>query len=761
VENLLDDSSREGKAPSRRPNPEFVDLTERLAKTAHETWARLRVQEGWRFGAERNDRRKEHPGLVPFEELSEDEKNYDRQMVRGTLEELLALGHQIEPQGRARPASVDGRSRGAQARRELREALADCRAGHTLLHKLWRERQEKGLEEAAWNYESLAERILEIGEPLFAYDVAAEGVREFPENTRLRQLLALALARSGASGAANALLSELYRTGHRDEETLGLLARTHRDLAAEECDAERARRRLEKARRLYEAAYRASRGYWTGINAATLAELLGKRQEARSLAAEVAEECRRRLQERSEAATEERYWILSTLGEAALLEGRTSEAEQWYGEAVELARGDWGSLRSTRHNARLIHQSLGGGADFIERVFRFPRVAVFTGHRVDEAGRSTPRFPMALEEAVKGEIQKRLEGLNVSFGYASAANGSDILFLEALSERNGEIHVVLPYERDHFLRDSVELPGQAGWGRRYEQVLSKAVEVLEASRRSQMCGKVSYEFADLVLHGLASVHAQQLEVMLVPMAVWDGRKGDGPDGTAGTVERWRGAGLDVEVIDIGRMSGEPAQTGGSPIVTTEKGAPPEIGREFAAEIRAMLFADAQGFSRLSDEEVPRFVEHFLGLVAELIEETPYPPLTKNTWGDGLYFVFESVAGAGQFALELRDRVAATNWKELGLPNLNLRIGLHAGPVYACRDPVTLRRNYIGAHVSRAARIEPVTPPGQVYASQTFAALAAAQSAEGFTCTYVGQTEMAKQYGCLPTYVVLRRNACAG
>jgi class 3 adenylate cyclase len=70
--------------------------------------------------------------------------------------------------------------------------------------------------------------------------------------------------------------------------------------------------------------------------------------------------------------------------------------------------------------------------------------------------------------------------------------------------------------------------------------------------------------------------------------------------------------------------------------------------------------------------------------------------------------------------------------------------------------VTHRLNYIGAHVSRAARIEPITPIGQVYASQPFAALAAAQGVEEFRCSYVGQTSMAKKYGSFPTYIVARR-----
>jgi len=150
--------------------------------------------------------------------------------------------------------------------------------------------------------------------------------------------------------------------------------------------------------------------------------------------------------------------------------------------------------------------------------------------------------------------------------------------------------------------------------------------------------------------------------------------------------------------------------------------------------------------------VPRFVEHFLGAIAQLSEKFAESIMAKNTWGDGLYFVFSDVDVAGNFALRLADLVATTKWKEKGLrPALNLRIALHAGPVYEFDEPITGNRSYSGTHVSRAARIEPITPPGQVYTSEAFAALAAAQRAHAFTCDYIGQTPMAKGYGTLPTY----------
>ncbi len=93
-------------------------------------------------------------------------------------------------------------------------------------------------------------------------------------------------------------------------------------------------------------------------------------------------------------------------------------------------------------------------------------------------------------------------------------------------------------------------------------------------------------------------------------------------------------------------------------------------------------------------------------------------------------------------------------------DLSLRIALHAGPVYEFDDPITGSRTYGGTHVSRAARIEPITPAGQVYASEAFAALAAACRTSSFSCDYVGQTPLAKGYGTLPTYHVRPINAAS-
>ena len=71
-------------------------LTERLAENAHDIWAAQRLADGWTFGPKRDDAAKKHPCLIPYAELPDSEKAYDRQAAMGTLKAMLALGYRIE-----------------------------------------------------------------------------------------------------------------------------------------------------------------------------------------------------------------------------------------------------------------------------------------------------------------------------------------------------------------------------------------------------------------------------------------------------------------------------------------------------------------------------------------------------------------------------------------------------------------------------------------------------------------------------------------
>jgi len=741
-------------------NPEIAKLIEKLARNAHDNWAKLRIQEGWHYGPRRDDLRKQHPNLLPYEELSDSEKQYDRETVLETVKALLAMGYVIEPVPTS-TSSANLTPAFPKLPTAVLQLLTDSSmANRNTLLQLWRAHNPDVWSSDPEPFQVMGERMLGLGEPLIAYDVVTEGIKLFPQDIRLRQLLALAQARSGATGPANAVLERLYQEGHQDEETLGLLARTYKDLGSKETDDSKVNQHFRRGYELYAQAYETSGGYWSGINAATLALLLGQKDHATALAGQVRAQCRQKLRRAAEADAE-RYWLISTLGEASLLLGDWQEAENYYGQAVELRRGDWGTLQSTRRNARLLMRSLASDKDQarIEHLFRFPSVVIFVGHMIDQPGRTVPRFPPRIEPVVKDAIREYLQKVNAGFGYASAACGSDILLHEVIQEMKGDSFVILPYQKERFVRECVRIIPGSDWGERFEKTIAQAIDTQEVSKEPEMSNLVSYEFSNLMLHGLASIRAQQLETKLVPLAVWDGREGDGAGGTAATVKRWQLKGLQVEVIDLAKIL-----LGHCPDLVQSTPTPPAWGSvgsnrrpsEFSPEIRALLFADVEGFSKLTGEQVHLFVTHFLGLAGRLANESVHQPLSKNTWGDGLFLVFSNVNDAGQFALDLCDAVGHTNWSEHGLPNLKIRIGLHAGPVYCCCDPVTLQTNYVGANVSRAARIEPVTPAGQVYASEAFAALAAAEGTRDFRCDYVGQTAMAKKYGTFPTYIVLRR-----
>jgi class 3 adenylate cyclase len=166
----------------------------------------------------------------------------------------------------------------------------------------------------------------------------------------------------------------------------------------------------------------------------------------------------------------------------------------------------------------------------------------------------------------------------------------------------------------------------------------------------------------------------------------------------------------------------------------------------------MVFGDFQGFSKLTDEQLPVFTRRLLGAVADVLTRHREAISQRNTWGDAIYVVLSDAPTAAEFALDLQAAVAGIDLRAEGLPeHLALRLGCHLGPVFQTRDPVLDQTVYMGSHVSRTARIEPVTPPGAVYVTEPFAAALVLDGRSGFACDYVGHMDAAKGYGRLRMY----------
>ena len=177
-------------------------------------------------------------------------------------------------------------------------------------------------------------------------------------------------------------------------------------------------------------------------------------------------------------------------------------------------------------------------------------------------------------------------------------------------------------------------------------------------------------------------------------------------------------------------------------------------------MRALLFADISGFSKLADEQYTRFDDTVIAAFARVLDRTQ-GVAGVNTWGDALHVVLDDAVAAATCALQLQEAMASVDLRAADLPeHLALRLGAHLGPVLPSFDPVRRVPRFTGSHVSRTARIEPVTPPGAIYVTSAFAAALLLDGRHEFACDYVGHMPAAKDWGRLRMYRLRRRSTLA-
>jgi class 3 adenylate cyclase len=242
--------------------------------------------------------------------------------------------------------------------------------------------------------------------------------------------------------------------------------------------------------------------------------------------------------------------------------------------------------------------------------------------------------------------------------------------------------------------------------------------------------------------GLALLRARYLDGPVCQLAVWDGGRAHGEAGTTLDIETWRRQGHPVTVV-APIPAGEPAAP--SP-------ATPSRSRGARRVVRSILFADARGFSALTDEQLPRFAHFVLDAIAATLDDFGPLVLHRNSWGDAVYAVLEDPLSGARCALALQAAMAGLDLAACGLPeHLALRLGAHIGPVFPVNDPVTGVLAFMGSHVSRTARIEPVTPAGEVYVTEPYAAVLELLLPHNLRCDYVGHMPAAKEFGRMRMY----------
>jgi len=593
----------------------------------------------------------------------------------------------------------------------------------------------------------LGRRLLEGHDLLTALETLRDGLERWPDDVGLLQAMSLAWSRAGMPEEAVHILGKLVAAGQRDAETIGLLAAARKRIGL--AVGSQGTAHIRSARALYEEAYGRERTTWLGINAATLARLLGDEACAIAVARDVIALCHEKL---AASAGEGDYWISATMAEAALVLDDLTAAEEWARRSRCLVGGRLGMLDTTRRQFTTLLEHAGHDPRLVDDWLPMPAVVLFAGHMFDLPGRPEPRFPEDRCSAVAATIRNWVAARDVGCGFSSAACGGDILSQEALAATGAERCVVLPFPEDAFLQRSVDRNGSGDWGGRFRRVIAGA-RLICASRSPLWRDELSFDYSNQLIIGLARSRAVQLGAALEALVVWNGRRGDGGGGTASVVSTCQRLGIPVRTID--------------PLTHLDAARECSVGERAEAEsagtvaadrsLGAVLFADAVGFSRLPDGQVPLFVDVFLGRIATVVDRYGPERITvRETWGDGLFFVFPRLEDAALFSLDVAELVNGTDWLSEGFSTqLKLRTALHHGPMYPVRDPITGRSAVCGAHIAQGARLEPKTPPGRVYATEAFAARAALEGHQSFRCAFVGQLDFDKRYGTFPAYVVSR------
>ena len=552
-------------------------------------------------------------------------------------------------------------------------------------------------------------------------------------------LIVLALARAGATRQAlHAFDKTLAQTDdgtmprRKARDIASLRARCLKNLAFERTHSRN--ETLRAAAEAYEAAYARFGGYYPLINAATLRLLAGDSDTARKSAGRVLDE----LATPEDAADGELYWRLATKAEALLVLGSVVEAAEVISAAAAVSGVSASDLASTKKQLRIVCR-FQQFDPVVLAPFRIPRPLRYCGHRNLWTGETEERR-LALEQRLAQAVDRFLESHQVGYAFGSLASGADTIIAEAVLSRGVELNLVFPFRLDDFVRISVAPAGES-WVRRFQFCVEKAHSISYVLDNDFLDGDSLFAECGCYSMGLAELRARNVASEPLQLAVWNGEPAIAAAGTANEVAQWMRLGFESHVLS---PEGEFA----APLASIPALTPPDEDR---IEVRSDVFADVAGFSKLREPQLVPFVEKFLGCLGKIIGR--FEVDRAETAGDGIYLVMRDAAHAAECALEMQRQLRSFDFESAGLPaSLKLRVAIHHGPGQVVIDPVLHVQKLIGREITRAARIEPITPLGEVYVTEQMAcALALSPEANRFTCEYVGVVPSAKSFGSFRMY----------
>ena len=335
--------------------------------------------------------------------------------------------------------------------------------------------------------------------------------------------------------------------------------------------------------------------------------------------------------------------------------------------------------------------------------------------------------------------------------------------------------MVLPFGEAEFIDTSVRRGGDV-WIGKFKRCLDRASSVTYATNSSYLGDRELFAYGSSFAMGMAMLRARAYELDCLQIAVSDEVEQNAPPiaGTIANRNLWQRNNpgkrdiICIHALDTAdELSCEPNNLPYSSTV--------DAGQGSGRKVKAILFGDIKGFSHLDEDQLPTFWDIVIPMFSKVVEhfdpsalgnaDLNYVRLAEkkiefcNTWGDGLFLVINNVANAAELALRLQEAIRDHRhvFDAAGFPkDMAFRLGGHLGPVFEGPDPLLGKNNWYGSAVARAARIEPITPPGEIYVTEPFAAILALESGlDKYSCEYDGEIPTAKGYGNFRMYRLRR------
>jgi tetratricopeptide (TPR) repeat protein len=368
------------------------------------------------------------------------------------------------------------------------------------------------------------EGYISRGEYLSAYSLIKKALHQYPDDGGLLRSYALCMTRLGMCEEAISVLEQVVVASDDNPETFAQLGSLYKTAWLASCSTgDCSSELLQKAYNYYNSGYESDGNYWSGINVATLAMLLGQENRACSVADEVIAKCWNIY---NNQGTYSQFWIPATLAEAYLIKGDIKNASNWYRTASHHLGDALGNIRTTVNNSKLLMDKIEVSEEernLLQSSLSLPRIGLLFGDRHFGSDRRGC-FPTKLSERTLTKLRKGLAELRLNIAITGIKDGLDIAVLEFLQNMGKKTYVILPSSPEYTRKSLHEIYGEE-WIERFDKVLSHAsgVESFSSAKFDSRSLFVSKLTDDFMLR-IAIDRAEHLGGEIVPVEIGDGRR---------------------------------------------------------------------------------------------------------------------------------------------------------------------------------------------------------------------------------------------